>query len=59
MEVNEVMNVQEVAEYLRCSESQVKKLAKEGKLPLRKLGARWIGHRETLEKWLRVGEKEQ
>jgi len=46
-----VMTVQEVSEYLKLAESTVYRLAREGRLPARKVGGRWRFSREVLEEW--------
>ncbi len=47
-----VLTVDEAAEYLRIPKSSLYKLAKEGKIPCKKVGRHWRFHRETIEKWL-------
>ena len=46
------MTVPEVSEYLQLAESTVYKLAKERKLPGRKVGGAWRFSRKGLEEWL-------
>ena len=48
----EIMNVQEVAAYLRIPASSVYKLAKEGRIPCQKVGRHWRFRRATLDGWL-------
>ena len=47
-----VMTVSEVSEFLRLGESTVYRLAKEGKIPARKVGGMWRFSREGLNEWL-------
>jgi excisionase family DNA binding protein len=47
-----VMTLQEVALFLRLSESTIYRLAQEGKLPGRKVGGAWRFSRKGLEAWL-------
>ncbi len=46
------MTVPEVSEYLQLAESTIYKLAKERKLPGRKVGGAWRFSRKGLEEWL-------
>ena len=48
----DVMNVEEVALYLRIPISSVYKLAQESRIPARKVGRHWRFHRDTLDAWL-------
>lgn len=47
-----VMTVSEVSEYLRLGESTVYRLAKDGKMPARKVGGSWRFSRKSLNEWL-------
>ncbi len=47
-----VMTVPEVSEYLKLGESTVYRLAKDGKLPARKVGGVWRFSRRSLNDWL-------
>lgn len=47
-----VMNVQEVATYLRIPKSSVYKLAQEGRIPCKKVGRHWRFHRQAIDGWL-------
>jgi len=46
-----VMTVQEVAEYLKLAESTVYRLARERRLPARKVGGVWRFSRKVLDEW--------
>ena len=46
-----LMTVHEVSEYLKLAESTVYRLAREGRLPARKVGGVWRFSREVLEEW--------
>ena len=50
--VDTVMTVPEVSEYLKLGESTVYRLAKDGKLPARKVGGVWRFSRKSLNDWL-------
>ena len=51
-EVDAVMTVNEVAKYLKLTESTIYRLARAGELPGRKVGGVWRFSREALDKWL-------
>ena len=52
---NEIMTVQEVAEYLRLNEMTIYRLAQEGKLPALKIGRSWRFKKELIDEWFRRG----
>ncbi len=52
----EVMNVEEVCQYLRIPRSSLYKLAQEGKIPCQKVGRHWRFRKETIDRWLDKGE---
>ena len=52
IEPDAVLTVSEVSEYLKLAESTVYRLAKEKKLPGRKVGGAWRFSRKGLEEWL-------
>ncbi|OQA15137.1 MAG: Helix-turn-helix domain protein [bacterium ADurb.Bin363] len=47
----EVLTVPDVARLLNLSEITVYRLAKEGKIPAKKVGRCWRFSKETIEKW--------
>jgi excisionase family DNA binding protein len=47
-----VMNVSEVADYLRIPLSSIYKLAREGRIPCQKVGRQWRFHRSAIDQWL-------
>ena len=49
----EVMTIEELAGYLKISESTLYKLAREGALPGTKVGKHWRFHREAVVEWLK------
>jgi excisionase family DNA binding protein len=51
-EADAVLTVSEVSEYLKLAESTVYRLAKENKLPGRKVGGAWRFSRKGLDEWL-------
>lgn len=52
MSKNEIMTLEEVAEYLRISERTVKEWVNQGKLPGGKLGTSWRFQRNEIENWV-------
>ncbi len=46
-----VMTVQEVSEYLKLAESTICRLAREGRLPARKVGGVWRFSKKVLDEW--------
>jgi excisionase family DNA binding protein len=51
---NQVMTAQEVAEYLKVTESFVTKKAKLGEIPGKKVGHLWRFQRAVIDAWLGV-----
>ncbi len=51
-EPDAVLTVTEVSEYLKLAESTVYRLAKEHKLPCRKVGGAWRFSRKAIDDWL-------
>ena len=48
-----IMNVHDVANYLRLSEAKVYRLAKEGRVPSFRLGKSWRFRRDLIDEWTR------
>jgi len=48
-----IMTMDELAEYLKISKSTLYKLAVENKLPGQKIGKRWRFHKNAIDEWLR------
>jgi excisionase family DNA binding protein len=46
-----IMNVHDVASYLRLSEAKVYRLANEGKVPSFRLGKSWRFRRDLIDEW--------
>jgi len=44
----------EAAKHLRLHVKSLYRLAKEGKIPARKVGGQWRFHRQTLDDWLKT-----
>ncbi len=51
-EQNQVMTSVEAAEYLKMHVKTVCRLAKEGKIPAKKVGSEWRFLRAVLDRWL-------
>lgn len=47
-----ILDIKEVAEYLRIPRSTIYRLAQEGKIPCKKVGKHWRFHRHALDAWL-------
>jgi excisionase family DNA binding protein len=47
-----ILTVHEVAEYLRMSEAKVYRLAKEGRIPVVRIGKTWRFRKDLLDNWL-------
>jgi excisionase family DNA binding protein len=50
-----IMNVHDVARYLRLSEAQVYKLASQNSIPAIRIGKSWRFRKEFLDEWMRKG----
>ena len=51
-QVSQVMTSVEAAEYLKMHVKTVCRLAKEGKIPAKKVGSEWRFLRQVLDSWL-------
>ncbi len=49
---DEVMNIDELAKYLKLPKPTVYKVAQSGELPGRKAGRQWRFHKDAIDKWL-------
>lgn len=47
-----ILTVREVAEYLRLSQAKVYRLAKQGSLPVFRIGRAWRFRKDLLDEWL-------
>lgn len=52
--VPDVMNVNEVAAYLRVAPATIYRLAQRGQIPCGKVGRSWRFHKETIDRWIAV-----
>ncbi|HXG51783.1 MAG TPA: helix-turn-helix domain-containing protein [candidate division Zixibacteria bacterium] len=51
----QLLTAEEAAKYLRLHVKSVYRLAKQGKIPSRKVGGTWRFHRHAIETWLTKG----
>jgi len=52
---DEIMTMDELAEYLKISKSTLYKLATDNKLPGTKIGKRWRFHKDAVDEWVKHG----
>ena len=50
---DEIMTIEQLAEYLKISTSTLYKQLQNGKLPGQKVGKRWRFHKGAIDDWLR------
>ena len=55
---NEIMTIDELAEYLKISKSTLYKLAQDNQLPGQKIGKRWRFHKTAVNEWMRINPRE-
>lgn len=48
----EVMNVKEVAEYLKCSESSIRNMVRANKIPVFKINTKLNFNKEAIDNWV-------
>ena len=56
--MNRMMTVKELANYLNCSESVIRKLKREKKIPYLKLAGKILFNKEKIDKWIQALEVE-
>lgn len=56
-EPQQVMTIDELAEYLQVAKSTLYKLAQDGKVPGQKVGKHWRFRKEAIDRWLDQREK--
>lgn len=52
----EVMNVKEVAEYLKCSCSKIRNMVRDNEIPYFRIGNKLNFKKETIDVWVRNQE---
>jgi excisionase family DNA binding protein len=55
---DEILTIQELAEYLKLNEKTAYQLASEGKLPEFKVGGSWRFKKEDIEQWIMQKKQE-
>jgi len=50
----DIMNVHDLAEYLRLSEAKIYKLANEGQIPALRMGKVWRFKKDIIDEWIRL-----
>jgi len=50
---DEIMTIEQLAEYLKISTSTLYKQLQNGKLPGQKVGKRWRFHKAAIDEWLK------
>ena len=48
----EVMNVKEVAEYLKCSESKIRNMVRDKQIPNFRIGSKLNFNKDTINRWV-------
>ena len=48
----EIMNVKEVAEYLKCSESKIRNMVRDKQIPNFRIGSKLNFNKETINRWI-------
>lgn len=51
--MNEIMNLKETSKFLKIHEGTVRELAKEGKIPAKKIGREWRFSKTALIEWMK------
>jgi excisionase family DNA binding protein len=49
----DILNVHDLAEYLRLSEAKIYKLANEGQIPALRMGKVWRFKKDIIDEWIR------
>jgi excisionase family DNA binding protein len=51
----DVLNIDELASYLKIPRSTLYKIVREGKVPSQKVGRHWRFHKKAIDQWLGNG----
>jgi len=54
--MEEVLSAEELAEYLGVNYRTILQMAREGRLPGRRVGTAWRFHKEAIDQWLAARE---
>ena len=52
----EIMNVKEVAEYLKCSQSSIRNLVRDKKIPVFKINSKLNFNKSAIDNWVHTQE---
>ena len=52
----EIMNVKEVSEYLNCSQSSIRNLVRDNKIPVFKINSKLNFNKEAIDNWIHTQE---
>jgi excisionase family DNA binding protein len=55
----EILTIEEAADYLQIGKRSIYKLAKEGKIPGKKVLNKWRFEKESLRSWVSGGEEKE
>jgi excisionase family DNA binding protein len=56
---DEVLTIEELADYLKVPKSTLYKLVREGSVPCQKVGKHWRFHKEAIDDWLQQRVKKE
>jgi len=48
----EIMNVKEIAQYLKCSESSIRNMVRDKKIPVFKINSKLNFNKEAIDNWV-------
>lgn len=51
-EGHDVLNIEQLSDYLDVPKSTLYRLVRDGKIPSRKVGKHWRFHRDAIDRWL-------
>ena len=52
----EIMNVRELADYLKCSESSIRNMVRANKIPVFKINSKLNFNKEAIDNWIHTQE---
>ncbi len=56
MNMPEILSAEELAEYLEVNYRTILQMAREGRLPGRRVGSAWRFHKQAIDSWLATRE---
>jgi excisionase family DNA binding protein len=54
-----IMTVHDVADYLRLSEATIYQMARQGRIPVSRMGRTWRFKKERIDEWLDIGIQQE